>query len=91
MFSSGAKTALRVPMTIFAFPPRMRLNSSARCPSESEECRSAISSPKYSLNFFTICGVSDISGTIISAVLPLFSTLSIRRKNTEVFPLPVTP
>ena len=88
---TGANIALLVPITILASPRITRLNSSVRCPNDSEECITAILSPKSDLNLPSICGVRDISGTSMTAVLPISITLFISFMNTEVLPLPVTP
>ena len=91
MLSSGANTALLVPMTILASPFSIRLYSSVLWPSERLLCITATLLPKRSVKFLTIWGVSDISGTSIRAVFPCFNALSISFKKTVVLPLPVTP
>ena len=90
-FSSGANTADLAPMTTLAPPRRMRRHSSKRSPSDSLECKTAASPPKRARNQFTICGVSEISGTSTMAVRPDWSVSRIARMYTSVLPLPVTP
>ena len=51
----------------------------------------AILSPNLDLKCDITCGVKDISGTSIIAVLPFWSISSITFIYTSVFPLPVTP
>ena len=70
IFSSGANTAERAPMTTFASPERMRRHSSKRSPADSRECSTAASPPKRRRNQSTIWGVSEISGTSMIAPRP---------------------
>ena len=89
--SNGAKTALRVPITICASPFLTRLYSSSLSPRESALWKTAILSPNRFVNRATNCGVSDISGTITMIPFPSPSTRSISFMNTLVLPEPVTP
>ena len=47
--------------------------------------------PKCSRKRPTVCGVSEISGTITITPRPRASTWRMTRKKTSVFPEPVTP
>ena len=82
---SGAKMAERAPMHTRASPLRMRFHSSRRSPSESDECRIATASPKWARKRRANIGVSEISGTSISAVLPLSTAARMARDYVKLY------
>ncbi|CAB5031584.1 unannotated protein [freshwater metagenome] len=67
-------------MQIRASPLRIRIHSSKRSPGVSFEWITATVSPKRSVKREMICGVSAISGTSTSTVLPAASTSAAARK-----------
>ncbi len=91
MSRSGAKTADRVPTTMEASPLRTRFHSSMRSARVSPLWKTATQEPNRPRNSATVCGVSEISGTITITPRPSARTRSITRMKTDVFPLPVTP
>ena len=90
-FCSGAKTALRVPTTISAFPCWIIRHCSSRSVLLRAECCTARRLPKVDLSRRIICGVRLISGTSTSARRPNSSVRWMSFRNTIVLPLPVTP
>ena len=87
---SGAKTALRGPITTSTSPWRTRCHAWARADSVMPECSTATCS-KRRRKRRTVCGVSAISGTRTMAWRPCSRACANARRYTSVLPLPVTP
>ena len=91
MFLTGAKIALRAPITTDTSPLKIFLYSSYFSPSDKEEWSIAILSLNTPLNLAVICGVKLISGTnIIAPFLFLITSFTISIY-TSVLPEDVTP
>ena len=88
---TGAKTAERVPTTIFACPLRTRFHSSMRSPIERPLWKTATVSPNAAVKTASVCGVSEISGTVTITPRPLLRTCRITCMKTAVLPDPVMP
>ena len=90
-FSRGANIADLAPTATVASPLLSLRHSSNLSPCDNPLCNIATLSPNLSLNCKKTCGVSEISGTSIIAVLFFDKASSMQCIYTSVFPLPVTP
>ena len=90
-FETGAKMALRAPMTTSTSPRRRRCHIAWRSLAVRPECRTATSSPKRARKRATSCGVSAISGTSTMVPRPLARAAAMACRYTSVLPEPVTP